>query len=149
MITRFLKKLIGKSEKKEDYGSKLALSLRDKGGKFYKLVHEKYELAVEEFFLIKEKCADLRTTNYNLGLKHLTNGKIPEAIFRFRFIKKFWPTYSDAYFQLAYCLALKNKNNEAKKVLLELLHLEPNYNPKAQALLDSINIKLQQPSNDE
>lgn len=150
MITSFLKKLIGsKSKKKEDHGSRLALSLRDKGGKLYQTAHEKYELIVAEFFSIKEKCADLRTTNYDLGLKHLTNGKIPEAIFRFRFIKKFWPTYYDAYFQLAYCLALKGKNDEAKKVLTELLQLEPNYNPKAQALLDNINIKLEQQLDDE
>ena len=79
---------------------------------------------------------------FSNGSKHLANGKLSEAIFRFRFTKKMWPDFFDAYYSLAYCLVLNKKLIEAKKHLEELLAKKPDYNPKAKALLDMINKKL-------
>ena len=88
---------------------------------------------------VKTKVSNLLETNYNLGLKHLEKGNISDAIFRFRFIKKFWPEHFDAYYQLAYSLTLNKRPFEAKKILTELLVKKPDYDPKAQDLLDKIN----------
>jgi tetratricopeptide (TPR) repeat protein len=111
------------------------------------IFNEKLELVLSEFSVIREKTKNLRTTNYLLGLKHLENGKISEAIFRFRFTVKMWPDYEDARFFLAYCLTLNNKKIEAKKILEELLQQNPSYDHKAQDLLNDINSKLENNSN--
>ena len=43
--------------------------------------NDKLTLVLNEYDVIKDKVQNLRTTNYLLGLKHLENGKISEAIF--------------------------------------------------------------------
>ena len=63
-----------------------------------------------EFENVKSKFNNLLETNYNQGLWHIEKNNINEAIFRFRFIKKFWPKHYDSWYQLAYCLHKKNKN---------------------------------------
>ena len=78
-------------------------------------------------------------TNYSLGLKHLDKGNVSDAIFRFRFVKRFWPECFDAHYQLAYALTLNKRPFEARKILTELLKKKPDYNIKAQELLDKIN----------
>ncbi len=88
---------------------------------------------------MKEKTKDLRSSNYELGLKHLENERLSEAIVRFRIIKKFWPDFYEAYYQLAYCLVLKGKPYEARKSLIELLEKQPNFNPIANELLNYID----------
>jgi tetratricopeptide (TPR) repeat protein len=152
MFGRIFKKLIGKSEKKETGGEKLAVTLRQKSGKFSDFLGEKFQAIQNEFYTIRAKCENLRETNYNLGLKHLEKGNLSDAIFRFRFIKKFWPDLLDARYQLAYCLVLKKKPFEAKKILEELFAQNPNYDSKAKELLDDINAALnptaEQPSPD-
>jgi len=107
------------SEKKEGVYAKIENT-------FYFLSNKTTD-AKNEFFSIREKCKNLRQTNYNLGLKHLEKGNLSDAIFRFRFIKKFWPDYYEAYYQLAYCFILNKKPRKAKFVLQELLIRQPNY----------------------
>jgi len=139
-----IKKLLGNSEsdkatKQKGLVSSLSFNLRDKSEKFSQFIGEKLDSAREEFFTIKEKCKDLHKTNFDLGNRHLEKGNLSEAILRFRIIKKFWPNDFDAYYQLAYCLVLKNKPRKARRVLEELLEKDPGYDPLAQELLDHLN----------
>ncbi len=142
MIGNILKKLVGKSDKKpkeEPKSEKLAENLRKKSEELTQFLGDKMESVREEYFSIREKTKNLRQTNYDLGMKHLENGHIDEAIIRFKIIRKFWPDVVDAQYQLAYCLVLKEKFKEAKKVLDELLSKNPDYDQKAHDLLDHIN----------
>jgi tetratricopeptide (TPR) repeat protein len=140
MLGKLIKKIIGRPEKpKENGGAKLALQLREKSEKFSQFLGEQFQLAQEEISIVRKKCKNLRETNYLLGLKHLENGRLTDAIFRFRIIKKFWPDLFDAYYQLAYCLILKNKPQKAKEVLEELLSKKPDYGQAASDLLNHIN----------
>ena len=146
MIGRTLKKLFGKSDQKENAGAKFAIKLRQKSEKFSNFLGEKFHAVRDEFFNIRSKCENLRETNYALGLKHLEKGDLSDAIFRFRFIKKFWPDLFDAYYQLSYCLVLEQKLVEAKTNLEELLTKNPHYDSKAKELLGHINDALKQQS---
>jgi len=142
MIGNILKKLVGKSDKKPkeaSKGEKLAENLRKKSEELTEFLGDKMELVREEYFSIREKTKNLRQTNYNLGIKHLENGHVDEAIIRFKIIRRFWPDVIDAQYQIAYCLVLKEKFKEAKKVLDELLNKNPDYDQKAHDLLDHIN----------
>lgn len=124
---------------------KIVEGLHKKSEEFINLISQSLESTKNELRSMKEKYNNLIGTNYDLGLKHLENGKIPEAIFRFRFIKRIWPKSYDAYYYLAYCLALTdNRLFEAKKTLEELLSKEPNYDKKALELLNNINNRLEQ-----
>lgn len=93
----------------------------------------------DELELIKSKLRTLLETNYQLGLRHIERGNISDAIFRFKFIKRFWPHCYDAYYQLAYCYLLDKRPYRAKKVLDELLEKCPEYSNKAQELLIQID----------
>ena len=142
MIGNILKKLVGKSDKKlkeASKGEKLAENLRKKSEEFTQFLGDKMESVREEYFSIREKTKNLRQTNYDLGIKHLENGHVDEAIIRFKIIRRFWPDVIDAQYQIAYCLVLKEKFKEAKKVLDELLNKNPDYDQKAHDLLDHIN----------
>jgi tetratricopeptide (TPR) repeat protein len=99
----------------------------------------KYNEAVNEAKTIKGKLGNLSEVNYKLGLKHLENGNLSDAIFRFRFINKMWPENQDAYYYLAYCLYLKKQNYKSRLKLEELLKINPNYDSKAKELLEKIN----------
>ncbi len=139
-----IKKLLGKSqpqevETKENLISGLASGLRDKSEKFSQFLGSSINEARKEYLSIKEKCQDLHQTNFDLANRHLEKGNLSEAIFRFRFVKKFWPHDFDAYYQLAYCLVLKNKPEKAKEVLEDLLEKDPNYDPVANELLEHLN----------
>jgi len=79
------------------------------------------------FASLKEKIANLSETNYQLGLEHLKNGHIWEALSRFKIITFFWPHHRKALYQYAYCLILANKIENARKVLTKLLAEFPNY----------------------
>lgn len=152
MISKFFKKILGTSEqKKSDSPStpSLASNLHDKTAKLVSFFGEKIQNAHQEFFAIKDRIGNLRQTNYKLGLKHLENGHIKDAIFRFRFINKFWPELLDAHYQLAYCLTLDNKSSQAKIVLRELIANNPDYDRKAFDLLEHIEEGMKQKSFDE
>ena len=140
MIGRIVKKIFVKNKPSPtSSSSNQDLKIRDKSKELAGFLQRKIEQITEEFSSIKEKCQDLQQTNYDLGIKHLENGRLPEAIIRFRIIKKFWPDNLDAKYQLAYCLSLKDKFNEAKQTLEELLEKSPNYDSKARDLLNHVN----------
>ncbi len=90
---------------------------------------------VTEYHSIREKSQDLSATNYNLGMKHLEDGDLKEAIFRFKITKKFWPKNYDAYYQLIICLILNHNFDEAQKVIDELLEKSPSYKEKIDQIL--------------
>jgi tetratricopeptide (TPR) repeat protein len=145
MLGRFFKSLFFSQSNKADktanesIGKKLAVDLKENSGGFIDFVAKKTNELKEEFFVVKDKLNNLLETNYQLGLKHLKNDHLNEAIFRFRFIKKFWPDHLDSYYQLAYCLVLKNEFNKSKKVLEELIAKNPNYGDHVKELLDMMN----------
>lgn len=128
-----------KSKKTENTSENFAVELKSKSQSLLNFTNQKIEQAKDEFFTIKGKFNNLLETNYKLGLKHLENGNLSEAIFRFRFINKFWPNHLDSYYQLAYCLVLKNKFPEAKKVLETLVNKDSQYGNNVKELLDLIN----------
>jgi len=148
MFGRIFKKLTGKSDKVENTGAKFGAKLRQKAAEFNTFVSDRVQLVQDEFFTIRSKCGNLRETNYNLGLKHLEKGNLSDAIFRFRFIKKFWPDLFDAYYQLAYCLVLNKESQKAKLILEELLQKKPDFDSKAKDLLERINSGTTQPTSD-
>ncbi|MSP33293.1 MAG: tetratricopeptide repeat protein [Rickettsiales bacterium] len=144
MFKIFKKAIIGKSEDKDKAQTienkvSIVQKMQDKARNFTNFLKTKIQETKDEFGDIKTKVSKLLETNYNLGLKHLEKGNISDAIFRFRFIKKFWPEHFDAYYQLAYSLSLNKRPFEAKKILTELLVKKPDYDLKAQDLLDKIN----------
>ncbi len=144
MIGGLFKKILGKPEEKQNAGSKLALKFREKSQKFANFLNDSLETAKQEYYSIKEKSKNLQKTNYELGLKHLEDGNISEAIFRFRIVKKFWPDLLEANYYLAYCLFLKDRKFEAKKLLEEFIKRNPNVDDKTILLLENINAGLEQ-----
>lgn len=143
MIGGVIRKILGKPKEKQNAGSKLAIKFREKSAKLAGFLNNALESAKEEYFSIKEKSKNLRKTNYELGLKHLENGNISEAIFRFRIVKKFWPDLLEANYYLAYCLVLKDRRFEAKKILEEFISKYPNIDEKTILLLEDINSGLE------
>jgi len=143
MFKTVKKILLGNNSKEANSSEVAKISLGDKiqqkAQGFIKFIQDRIEESKSEFGDIKSKMSNLLETNYQLGLRHLAKGNISDAIFRFRFIKKFWPNCFDAYYQLAYCLVLNKRVFEAKKILKELLEKDPNYDPKAKALLENLN----------
>jgi len=113
--------------------------IQNKAEMLAEFASNKFQETINEFGNIKEKMSNLLETNYNLGLKHLERGNISDAVFRFRFIKKFWPHCFDAHYQLAYSLFLNKRPFEAKKILIELLRKNPSYDIKAQELINKID----------
>lgn len=136
-----LKKLLkgSKPAQPEEEKLKPSESLVSKSEKFKRFLNESLESVKNEISAVREKAKDLHQTNFELGNRHLENGNLSEAIFRFRFIKKFWPDDYDAYYLLAYCLTLKEKPRKARRVLEELLEKDPNYDPAARELLEHLN----------
>ncbi|MBM3580098.1 MAG: hypothetical protein FJX34_04935 [Alphaproteobacteria bacterium] len=141
MIAGIFKKLFrAKSNKNsKDDAPNFADGLRSRADKLTDFLGERFEFAKKEYFIIKDKMRNLREANYQLGLRHLEKGEMRDAIFRFRFIKRFWPDLWDAYYQLGYCLVLDKRPKEAKLVLEELLKKNPAYDSKAQELLDNVS----------
>lgn len=81
-----------------------------------------YEYTIEEVKIISEKIQDLGKTNYELGIFHLNNGNISDAIFRFKILKKFQANrFDDIDYYLAFCYFLKK---DFKNVLKYLTHFE-------------------------
>jgi len=119
MFKTVKKILLGNNSKEANSSEVAKISLGDKiqqkAQGFIKFIQDRIEESKSEFGDIKSKMSNLLETNYQLGLRHLAKGNISDAIFRFRFIKKFWPNCFDAYYQLAYCLVLNKRVFEAKK----------------------------------
>lgn len=117
-------------ESKENTQNDLTKKLDNLSG----FIHKSFAYFIVEYRIIKEKLKDLSRTNYDLGMKHLEEGNIKEAIFRFKITKKFWKDNYDAYYQLIYCLILDNKFEAAQKVIDELLQRNPGSKTKIDQL---------------
>jgi tetratricopeptide (TPR) repeat protein len=128
---------LGQNIEQDDQSLKKQFS--DKIDKIFAFFIEKYHDIINEIKTIKDKLGNLPEVNHRLGLKHLENGHLSDAIFRFKFINKMWPERQDAYYYLAYCLYLKKQNYKAKLKLEELLKINPDYDSKAKELLEQIN----------
>jgi tetratricopeptide (TPR) repeat protein len=140
-----IKKVFVKKLKKETLvlePIKKKVKFTDQIDKIALFFSKKFNDFIHESKTIQFKLKNLAETNYQLGLRHLQAGHLSDAIFRFKFIKKFWPDNYDAYYQLAYSLLLKKRNNEAKEVLEELIKKDPSYASKAEALLSG-NVELE------
>lgn len=117
MFKIFRKMIVGTPKEPEVGEIKLSLmdKIHTKAEALFGFVQTKAKETVDEFGDVRSKVSNLLETNYNLGLRHLEKGNISDAVFRFRFVKKFWPEYLDAYYQLGYALALNKRPFEAKK----------------------------------
>jgi len=137
-IIRSIKKITGlhKKEPVENKEPKVstAQSLERKIDKISHFMDNLFSWAVVEYQTIKNKSKDLSKTNYELGIKHLENGNLREAIFRFKITKKFWPENYEAYYELIYCLIMEGDFEEAQKVIEELLEKRPDYKEKIDQL---------------
>lgn len=145
MIGGIVKKIFLKKSKKEQSQESFVDSFKQKSQQLSKALSDHYSSVKQELVTMHAKCGNLLETNYNLGLKHIENGNISDAIFRFRFIKKFWPDHLDSLYQLSYCLALNKKLQEAKQVAEELLSKDPNHQ-SGKELLELLNANLNQNS---
>ena len=138
-IFRSVKKIVGwqnKGDINPKPGNSNRTSLLDKTiDKTSNLFDSLFQSISSEHKVIKEKMKNLYQSNYDLGLKHLKQGNVKEAIFRFRIIKKFWPNNYDAYHQLIYCLILNNELAEAQKIIDNLLTKNPSDKEKINKLL--------------
>lgn len=132
-IFKSVKKLVGSGKdlgKDQDQSTEDKNILSEKIGKLSNLFDDGLNYVVSEYTSIKEKSKDLSATNLNLGMKYLEEGNINEAIFRFKITKKFWPDNYEAWYQLIICLILKEKFEEAEKLMRELSEKSPEYKAK-------------------
>ncbi len=135
------KKSISKS--KSDFDSDNPLSSFVAGSKkVTNLLQEYFSGLFSELKMIKVKSKNLLQTNINLGLKHLNNDHIPDAIFRFRIIAFFWPNHIKTYYYLAHCYILQQKYEKAKKYLKILLQMDPSYESKTLNMVKKIDNNL-------
>lgn len=123
---------------KQDNTGALAEFVKQKSQSIFDFIISRFSVVEKEINLIRGKSKNLLQTNYDLGLKHLEKGNLSDAIFRFKFIKKFWPHHLDAHYQLAYCYFLKKNFQQTQIILKELVSLDPSYQKKADELLDKI-----------
>lgn len=119
----------------------IANFFREKSSSFLIFICNHFEVVRKEIEIIKLKSKNLLETNYNLGLKHLEKGNLGDATFRFKFIKKFWPHHYESHYQLAYCYFLQNRFARSKKILEELIIIDPTIKDKALQLIAQIEHK--------
>lgn len=116
----------------------LAEFFKSKAKSVFDFTINHFDVVKKELELIKTKSQNLLESNYQLGLRHIEKGNLGDAIFRFRFIKKFWPNHYDTYIQLANCYIIKKRYNKALLVLDELTIINPTYENQAQELINKI-----------
>lgn len=133
-IAKKTKTKIGKAEA-------IANFFKEKTSSMLFFLGNRFEIVKKEIEIIKEKSKNLLETNYSLGLKHLEKGNLADAIFRFKFIKKFWPDHYESHYQLAYCYFLQNRFVRSKKILEDLIIIDPNSKDKALQLIEQIEHK--------
>lgn len=65
------------------------------------------------FKVIVKKLKDLRETNYWLGKLHYENGNLPDAIFRFKLLKYFYPNMLELNYLIGRCYIERNQFKKA------------------------------------
>jgi hypothetical protein len=90
---------------------------------------------IVEISVMKKKLSNLEKTNFDLGVKRMTENHIGEAIFRFKIVKKFWPKNKESYLKLIECFIIKNKKQKAEKVAKELMLVDSSYLDKIDKII--------------
>lgn len=105
--------------------------------------------ANDEFEIIKIKSQNLLQTNFELGLKHLSEGNLSDARLRFAIMICFWPKFYESYYQKAYIELLQDKPLKAIKTLEKFFGLKTdNIDPKFFELKLQIEDLIKKQTND-
>lgn len=98
---------------------------------------ERTAQAAKEWKVAKEKMKDIPGTNYNLGLYHLQNGNLDDAIMRFKMVIFLTPEKAEAYYNLARCLIRIKDNPSAEENLNKALSMKGDF-PEAKYMMDKL-----------
>ena len=129
IMLKFLFKKRGLEEVKEKNSIKNRAI--ETGNGISQLIQSIIEKIKEEFATIKAKSENLLQTNLELGLKHLSDGNLVDARLRFAIMIRFWPKFSESYYQKAYIELLQNQPLKALKTLDKFFRLKAeNIDPK-------------------
>jgi len=83
------------------------------------------ESFLEECSKAQGKLKNLPETNYRLGLYHMKQGNLSDAIMRFKMVTSLLaPNRADAYYNLGRCLALKGEKGAAIEALRKAISLD-------------------------
>lgn len=150
MFKNLLFKAIGKKTDKEIKNEAMADKIHQQASKFVALGHDLSRRFATEITSIRQKCKNLRETNYKLGLSHIEKGNLSDANFRFSIIIKFWPDFKEAYYQKAYIYMLENEPQKAKLVVNRLHELFPDYQDQALSdLVSQIDLAIENSNQNE
>jgi len=90
----------------------------DQGNNLHKKV-------IENIRDIVHRLKNLADTNYRLGLHHSRLHNLADATLRFRIVLRLNPNHVGALYNLAKCLFIKNKKEQALKYLNKALEIDP------------------------
>ncbi len=130
---------VGKNSKGGANDSSSASGFKEGVSKVSSLIKDGVENFIADLKVMREKSKDLLKTNVNLGIKHINNDNISDAIFRFKIISIFWPNYVKTYYYLAHCYILKNNYRKADISIRKLLEMDPSYASKVESMVSKIN----------
>ncbi len=74
---------------------------------------------------LKYKLNHLPETNFELGKKFAEEGRVSDAVFRFKMATYFAPNYTQAWYNLGCCLIAQDKQTQAVAALRKTLQLDP------------------------
>lgn len=97
-----------------------------------------YGNIVNHLLTIASKSRDLGKTNFELGLFHLDQGNLNDAIMRFIFTTKLKKDFAPAHYHLARCYLIKGAYAKAETELKEALFIDPSFT-MAKYRLDMLN----------
>lgn len=100
-------------------------------------IRKKVAEFITEINLAREKLKDIPATNYKLGLHHLKQGNIQDAILRFRMVAYLAPEMADAYYNLGRCQLMNRETEAAKENLQKAIALRADF-PEVKYILGKI-----------
>lgn len=95
----------------------------------------KLKLGLRSFLL---QIRDLKDTNYKLGMLHYENGNLPDAIFRFKLLRYFYPDLLQLNYFIGRCYIEKNQKDKAANYID--LYLKSNHKEYISEALFCLNI---------
>lgn len=105
----------------------------------------KLELSIRQAIEgLRYKLTHLPETNYDLGMHFAKQGKLQDAILRFRVSLYFAPQYTKSWYQLGRCYLAANQREKAIEAFKNTLRLEPTHGD-AKYLLATLNEQLLAP----
>lgn len=97
-----------------------------------------------QFSGLSGKLHDLRGTNYKLGMEHYERGNFPDAIFRFKMLKRFYPDMKEADYFIARSYFENGNENSAKQFISEYLKSQDQkYRVEAEYTYDVLENRVQ------